>query len=158
MELNVQFLFLQKKTKRQIKVINDDEPIKYRKDSMKNRFELDDDLTLDKAFNIVDMIIVAATVLEKNGKYYPQIFLHESALSYKMLQYGEISVSEEIDTNKTSASKECMLCHYWYFKDVGFKFEPLVCIKCHDILMTAYEHRNIECKKSCFQLYFMGYQ
>ena len=32
---------------------------------MKNRFELDDDLTLDKAFNIVDMIIVAATVLEK---------------------------------------------------------------------------------------------
>ena len=110
---------------------------------MKNRFELDDDLTLDKAFNIVDMIIVAATVLEKNGKYYPQIFLHESALSYKMLQYGEISVSEEIDTNKTSASKECMLCHYWYFKDVGFKFEPHVCNKCHDVLMTAYELKNI---------------
>ena len=110
---------------------------------MKNRFELDDDLTLDKAFNIVDMIIVAATVLEKNGKYYPQIFLHESALSYKMLQYGKISVSEEIDTNKTSASKECMLCHYWYFKDVGFKFEPHVCNKCHDVLMTAYELKNI---------------
>ena len=110
---------------------------------MKNRFELDDDLTLDKAFNIVDMIIVAATVLEKNGKYYPQIFLHESALSYKMLQYGKISVSEEIDTNKTSASKECMLCHYWYFKDVGFKFEPHVCNKCHDILITAYELKNI---------------
>ena len=25
-----------------------------------------------------------------------------------------------------------MLCHYWYFKDVGFKFEPHVCDKCHD--------------------------
>ena len=110
---------------------------------MKNRFELDDDLTLDKAFNIVDMIIVAATVLEKNGKYYPQIFLHESALSYKMLQYGKISVSEEIDTNKTSASKECMLCHYWYFEVVGFKFELHVCNKCHDVLMTAYELKNI---------------
>ena len=57
----------------------------------------------------------------------------------KMLQYENIDVSEGIDTNKTSASKECMLCHYWYFKDVGFKFEPHVRIKCHDVLMTAYQ-------------------
>ena len=33
--------------------------------------------------NILDMIIVAASVLEKkNGKFYPQIFLHECA--YKL--------------------------------------------------------------------------
>ena len=44
--------------------------------------------------------------------------------------------------NKTSASKECMLCHYWYFKDVGFKSEPQVCNKCQDVLMTAYELNN----------------
>ena len=60
-----------------------------------------------------------------------------------MLQYEKISISEGIDTNKTSASKECMLCHYWYFKDVGFEFEPLVCNKCHDILMTAYDLKDI---------------
>ena len=60
-----------------------------------------------------------------------------------MLQYIKIDVSEGIDTNKTSASKECMLCHYWYFKDVGFEFEPLVCNKCHDILMTAYDLKDI---------------
>ena len=36
-----------------------------------------------------------------------------------------------------------MLCHYWYFKDVGFKCEPRVCNKCHDILMIAYELKNI---------------
>ena len=60
-----------------------------------------------------------------------------------MLQYKKIDVSEGIDTNKTSASKECMLCHYWYFKDVGFKFEPHVCNKCQDVLMTAYELKNI---------------
>ena len=35
-----------------------------------------------------------------------------------------------------------MLWHYWYFKDVGFKFEPHVCNKCH-VLMTAYELKNI---------------
>ena len=56
-----------------------------------------------------------------------------------MLQYEKIDVLEGIDTNKTSSSKECMLCHYRYFKGVGFKSEPHVCNKCHDVLMTAYE-------------------
>ena len=44
---------------------------------MKIKFESDDDLTLGKTFNILDMIIVVASVLEKRGKYYPEIFLHE---------------------------------------------------------------------------------
>ena len=60
-----------------------------------------------------------------------------------MLQHEKIDVSEGINNNKTSASKECMLCHYWYFKDIVFKFEPHVCNKCHDELMTAYELKNI---------------
>ena len=59
-----------------------------------------------------------------------------------MLQYEKIGISEGIDTNKTSTSKKCMLCHYWYFKDAGFKFEPHVCNKCHDVLMTAYELKS----------------
>ena len=40
-----------------------------------------------------------------------------------MLQYEKINVSEEINVNKTSASKEYELCHYWFFKDIGLKFE-----------------------------------
>ena len=36
-----------------------------------------------------------------------------------------------------------MFGHYWYFKDVRFKFEPHACNKCHDILMIAYELKNI---------------
>ena len=56
-----------------------------------------------------------------------------------MLQYKKMSISEGIDTNKRGAPKECMLCHYWYFKDVGFKFELRVCSKCHDVLATPYE-------------------
>ena len=39
--------------------------------------------------------------------------------------------------------KEYELCHYWCFKDVGFKFEPYVCNKCQDVLMTVYELKNI---------------
>ena len=54
-----------------------------------------------------------------------------------MLRYQKIDVSEGIDVNKTSASKECELCHYWFFKDIGFKFEEHVCNKCHDLLTIA---------------------
>ena len=35
-----------------------------------------------------------------------------------------------------------MICHYWYFKDIGYKVEPY-CIKCHDISVMAYELENI---------------
>ena len=59
-----------------------------------------------------------------------------------MLQNKKIDVSEAINVNKTNASKECLLCHYWYFKDIGFKFEKHVCNKCH-VLMTVYELKNI---------------
>ena len=50
-----------------------------------------------------------------------------------MLQYKKSDVSEGIDTNKMSASKECLLCHYYYFNDVGFTFELNVCTKCQCI-------------------------
>ena len=32
-----------------------------------------------------------------------------------MLYFDKIDVSEGIDVNKTSASKECEIWHYWYF-------------------------------------------
>ena len=60
-----------------------------------------------------------------------------------MIQYQKIDVSEGIDVNKTSASKECELCHYWFFKDVGFKFEEHVCNRCHDLLTMPYSLKKI---------------
>ena len=56
-----------------------------------------------------------------------------------MLQYEKIDASEGIDVNKTSVSKECELCHYWFFKDVRFKFEEHVCRGCHDLLTNLLE-------------------
>ena len=38
-----------------------------------------------------------------------------------MLQYNKTDVSEGIDINKTSASKECDIYHYWYFKEIDGK-------------------------------------
>ena len=60
-----------------------------------------------------------------------------------MIKYEKSDISKGIDTNKTNVSKECMLCHYWCFKDVGFKSELHVCNKCNNVLMTAYELKNI---------------
>ena len=55
----------------------------------------------------------------------------------------KIDVSERIDVNKMSASKERELCHYWFFKDVRLKFEEHVCNRCHDLLTTACSLKNI---------------
>ena len=60
-----------------------------------------------------------------------------------MLRYQKIDISEGIHINKTNASKECELCHYCLFKDIGFKFEEHVCKKCHNLLTIAYSLKDI---------------
>ena len=50
-----------------------------------------------------------------------------SAQNIKMLYYDRINVSEEIGINRTSPSKECDVCHYWYSLNYRFKFQPNVC-------------------------------
>ena len=76
-----------------------------------------------------------------------------------MLWYQKIDVSERIDVIKTTASKECELCHYWFFKDVGFKFEERVCNICHDSLTMAHSLKNIailNTKGATFRCILMG--
>ena len=59
-----------------------------------------------------------------------------------MLQYEKIDVSEGIDLNKSDKSKECMICCYWYFKDICYKCEPDVYNGCHDLSMVVYDLKN----------------
>ena len=76
-----------------------------------------------------------------------------------MLQYEKIDVSEGVDVNKTSASKECELCHYWFFKDIGFKLEEHVWNRCHGLLTMAYSLKNIailSAKGATFRCILMG--
>ena len=54
-----------------------------------------------------------------------------------MIYYDRIDVSEGIDVNKTSASKEYDICHYLYFLNNSFKFQPNVCNKYQDLLMLS---------------------
>ena len=44
-----------------------------------------------------------------------------------MLYFDRIYVFEGTDVNNTSASKDCDICHYWYFLNKSFKFPPNVC-------------------------------
>ena len=61
-----------------------------------------------------------------------------------MLQFERIDVSEGIGINKSNESKECMICHYWEFLDIAYKFqcnsiEPYVCNGRHDLSMMVYD-------------------
>ena len=60
-----------------------------------------------------------------------------------MLEYDRIDISEGIDINKISASNECDICHYWYFKDNGFKYEPYLCNGCHDLMPKAMKFNDV---------------
>ena len=51
-----------------------------------------------------------------------------------MLEYDRIDISEGIDVNNTNASKECDICHYWCFKNIGFKYESYLCNGCHGLM------------------------
>ena len=37
-----------------------------------------------------------------------------------------------------------MLCHYLYFKDLGYKLQPYLCNGCHAVSMMDYELKNID--------------
>ena len=74
-----------------------------------------------------------------------------------MLEYGRIDISEGINVNKTNLSKECDICHYWCFKDIGFKYEPYLYNGCHDLMQKAMSFNNIAIvyvKGSAYRIHF----
>ena len=52
------------------------------------------------------------------------------------MKYKNVTI-ERIDFDKTNKSVECMICHYWCFKDIGFKFELCVCNGCPEFSMNV---------------------
>ena len=79
---------------------------------MKIKFNSDDNLPLNKPLKFHLMTITIRSVFEEDGKLFLQVFLAD-------------------------LSKECDICHYWYFKDIGFKYEPYLCNSCHDLMQKA---------------------
>ena len=74
-----------------------------------------------------------------------------------MLEYDRVDISEGINANKTSASKECDIFHYWYFKDIGFKYEPYLCNRFHDLMQKAMSFNDVAIiyvKDSAYRTHF----
>ena len=101
---------------------------------MKIKFNSDDELPLNNMIEIPTVTIVAELFFMKiNIHKYFQINIY----------YDRIDNSEGIDVNKTSASKECGVCHYWYFLNYSSKFQSNGCNRCHDLLMMSMNLGNI---------------
>ena len=60
-----------------------------------------------------------------------------------MLEYDRIDISEGIDVNIANLLKECDIFHYWYFKDIGFQYEPYLCNGCHDLMQKVMSFNNV---------------
>ena len=67
--------------KDQIKKINNDSIVEYDKDYMKIKFDSADKLPLDKVLKFHAVIIIIRNVIERDGKYYPQIFLNDALVN-----------------------------------------------------------------------------
>ena len=80
-------------------------------------------------------------------------------MNYKMLEYDRIDISEEIDIDATNKTKECMLCHYWYFLDQNFSYGPYLCDGCYNIMQKSINFKNISINnvnKNAYRIYFLG--
>ena len=64
-----------------------------------------------------------------------------------MLEPDKIDVSKETDVNKTNVLHESIICHYWYFLEINFRFQPKVCDVYHDLMKNSI---NLNDVKLCF--------
>ena len=74
-----------------------------------------------------------------------------------MLEYETIDVSEGIDFNKSDKSKQCDICHYWYFLDERFKYQPYICNGCHNLMQKAMNFNDVaifSIKGSDYRIHF----
>ena len=75
-----------------------------------------------------------------------------------MLEYKRIDASERTDVNRMSnKSKECDICHNWYFLDKNFTYESYLCNGCHDLMQKTASFNNVavlSVKRSDYKIKF----
>ena len=101
-----------------IQTINADKSCEFEKNYTEIKFNSDYDLPLNKILKLHNLTIIVRSVFEEDGK-------------------------EGIDINKASASKECEICHYWYFLDKSIKNESYLCNDCHDLMQKAMNFNDV---------------
>ena len=69
-----------------------------------------------------------------------------------MLFYSKITESEGIDTveganvvrTNVESSKQCDICHFYFFKNRNFTYQPRVCYECHGAALRAQSIADIK--------------
>ena len=54
-----------------------------------------------------------------------------------MLVYEKIDILDGINVDMSDKSKECTLCHYWYFLDKSFSYGPYLCDGCYNMIQNV---------------------
>ena len=77
-----------------------------------------------------------------------------------MIEYDRIDISQGIDVDMSNKSKDCVLCHYWYFSNKNFSYGPYLCDGCYDISQKSADFKNIAIVhvKKCIWNLFSAYE
>ena len=131
--------------KSQIKKINNNLVVEYDKDYMKIKIDSDDNLPLNKVLKFDAVIIIIRSVFERDGKYYPQIFLDDALVKlqktkFKMevniknkkynyvqkniVELNDISLSLINISRKESMGIKTYYIDYFYLDDDGIEVKP----------------------------------
>ena len=54
-------------------------------------------------------------------------------------------------------SKECNICHCWYFLDKNFNYDPYLCNGCHDLMQKGMSFKNVaivSIKENDYRIHF----
>ena len=83
------------------------------------------------------------SVFQEDNKYNPETIRDECLYEFrKYCSMEELIFQKELTLIKSNKLKECIIFHFWSFKDIVYKSEPYVCNKCHDISMMPDELEN----------------
>ena len=75
-----------------------------------------------------------------------------------MLVYEKIDISDGIDVDMSDKSKECTLCHYWYFLDKSFSYRRYLCDRWYNMMQKCNKLKNIaiiHIEESAYRICFL---
>ena len=73
------------------------------------------------------------TIIYFKKKFSIKISPVQNIFKKMFIYFDRIDAFEGIDINEISASKVFDTCHYWYFLNYSFKFQPNVLNRCHNL-------------------------
>ena len=114
----------------------------YNEKYMKMKFNSNDDSALKKTLEHHNMILVVRSVFMKAANITRKFCQRNVCINYKCQNTIELMCGKELMLIETDGSRECIICNYWYFLEINFRFDPKVCNSCH-VLMQKFANFNV---------------